>query len=130
MYSVSVFGSFFIPYTSYIQCPPKVWRQSYRKCSKLCCYYIFICIRTKQKHHVNDFYMMFKLYINAKQTCEGIVKIYLCLMFLKFQKHKCFHKINIGCNGTKNNLTFSRAYEPLTIVKLKILYNISLSSYS
>jgi len=33
----------------------------------------------------------------------------------------CFHKINIGCNGTENNHTFSRACEPLTIVKLKIL---------
>ena len=48
-----------------------------------------------------------------------------CLMFLKFQKHICFHKINIGCNGTENNHTFSRACEPLTIVKLKILYKIS-----
>jgi len=48
----------------------------------------------------------------------------LCLMFLKFQKHICFHKINIECNGTENNHTFSRACEPLTIVKLKILYKI------
>ena len=33
-------------------------------------------------------------------------------------------KINIGCNGTENNHTFSRACEPLTIVKSKILYKI------
>ena len=38
----------------------------------------------------------------------------LCLMFLKFQKHiLCFHKINIECNGTENNHTFSRACEPI-----------------
>ena len=42
-----------------------------------------------------------KLFINAQHTCEGIVEIYLCLMFLKFQKHKCFPKITIGCKGTK-----------------------------
>ena len=48
-----------------------------------------------------------------------------CLMFLKFQKHICFHKINIECNGTENNHIFSRACETLAIVKLKILYKIS-----
>jgi len=57
------------------------------------------------------------------------VKVFLkyisCLMFLKFQKHISFHKIYIGCNWTGNNHTFSRACEPLTIVKLKILYKIS-----
>jgi len=37
----------------------------------------------------------------------------------------CFHKINIGCNRTENNNTFSWACEPLTIVKLKIIYKIS-----
>jgi len=40
---------------------------------------------------------------------------------LKFQKHVCVHKINIGCNGTETNRTVSRACEPLTIVKLKII---------
>jgi len=46
-------------------------------------------------------------------------------MFLKFQKQKCFHKINIGCNGTEINHTFSRACEQLNIVKSKILNKIS-----
>jgi len=41
-----------------IQCPPKVWRQSYRNCSVLCCYNIYICIRTKQNKDVNDFYII------------------------------------------------------------------------
>ena len=59
-----------------------------------------------------------------------LLKYVSCLMFLKFQKHKSFHKINIGCNGTKNYHTFSRAREPLTIVKMKVLYNICFSSYS
>ena len=30
-----------------------------------------------------------------------LLKYVSCLMCLKFQKHKSFHKINIGCNGTK-----------------------------
>ena len=38
-----------------------------------------------------------------------------------------FHKINIGCYGTENNHTFSRACESLIIVKLKILYKITSS---
>ena len=29
-----------------------------------------------------------------------------CLMFLKFQKHLCYDKINIGCNGTKKKHFF------------------------
>ena len=59
-----------------------------------------------------------------------LLKYILWLMFLKFQNHICFHKINIGCNGTENNHTFSRACEPPTIVKLKILHKICSSSYS
>jgi len=38
-----------------------------------------------------------------------LLKYILLLMFLKFQNHMCFQKINIGCNGTENNHTFSRA---------------------
>ena len=58
------------------------------------------------------------------------VKVFLkyisCLMFLKFQKHICFHKINIGCNGTFDYMyhTFSKACEPHTMVKLKFLFKI------
>ena len=54
-----------------------------------------------------------------------LLKYISCLNFLKFQKHICFNKINIGCYGTENNHTFSRACDPLTIVKLKIYYKIS-----
>jgi len=52
------------------------------------------------------------------------------LMFLKFQIEKCCHKITIGCNGTENNHTFSRACDSLTFDKLKILYKISKITYS
>jgi len=52
------------------------------------------------------------------------------LMFLKFQKEKWCDKINIGCNATENNHTFSRACDSLTFVKLKILYKISKFTYS
>ena len=48
-----------------------------------------------------------------------LLKYVSCLMFLKFQKHKSFHKINIGFNGTKNYQTFLRACEPLTNFKIE-----------
>jgi len=60
----------------YIQCPPKVWRQSYRNCSVLCCDNIYICIRIMQKKDVNCFLHNVKLYINAQHTCECFVEIY------------------------------------------------------
>jgi len=43
---------------------------------------------------------------------EAIFEIYIMAVVLKFQKHVCVHKINIGCNGTENNHTASRAFEP------------------
>ena len=49
---------------------------SYRNCSVLCCYYIYICVRIKQNNNVNDFTYIVKLYINTQQTCEGNVEIY------------------------------------------------------
>jgi len=60
-----------------------------------------------------------------------LLKYISCLMFLKFQKHVglCFFytKLTLDVMGQK---FFSRACEPLTIVKLKSLYKFSLSSYS
>ena len=38
-----------------IQCPQKVWRQSYRNFLVLCCYSIYILIKIRQKNKVNDF---------------------------------------------------------------------------
>jgi len=67
------------------------------------------------------------LYINAQQTYEGIVKIYFMPDVSEIPETDMFHKINIGCYGTENNHTFSRACESLIIVKLKILYKITSS---
>ena len=69
------------------------------------------------------------MYINAQQTREGIVEIYF-MPDVSENPETCrpmffLHKINIGCNGTENNNTFLNACEPLTIVKIKILYKIS-----
>jgi len=59
------------------------------------------------------------LWINAQQTCEGIVEMNFMQDVSEIpETWLCFHKINIGCNGTENNHTFSWAYEPLTIKKL------------
>jgi len=53
------------------------------------------------------------LYINAQQTHEGNVEIYFMPDVSEIPEPLWFHKINIGCNGTENNHTFSRACEPL-----------------
>ena len=45
---------------------------------------------------------------------EATFEIYIMAVVLKFQKYVCVHKINIGCNGTENNRTVSRACEPYT----------------
>ena len=50
--SVPAFSSF------EIQCPPKVWRQSYKNCSILCYYNIYISVKIKQNNDVNYFYIM------------------------------------------------------------------------
>jgi len=41
-----------------------------------------------------------------------LLKYISCLMFLKFQKHICFHKIYIGCNGNEYNQELVN-YSPL-----------------
>ena len=56
---------------------------------------------------------------------KALLKYISCRMFLKFQKHIRFYKINIGCNGTEKNPTLSQ--EPVNhipIDKLKILYKL------
>jgi len=110
----SIFG--YIMNIQHIQCPPKVGRQSFRNCSILCCYNIYICIRIKQNNDVNDFFHHTKMYINVQQTCDGIVEIYFMPEVSEIQKHillLCFHKINIGCNRTENYHTISRTTYPL-----------------
>jgi len=51
------------------------------------------------------------------------------LMFLKFQREKCCHRINIGCNGTEHNHTFSIACDSLTFVKVKIIKLVKLPNH-
>jgi len=70
--------------TSMIQCPPKVWRQSYRNCLILCCYNIYWnwakywCKWFLHRLKLNCSYML-------SRHAECIVKIYLlCLMILNF----------------------------------------------
>ena len=98
--------------SSEIQWPPKVWRQSYRNCSILCYYNIYICIRIRQNNDVNAFYIMLNCtYIDSRHA-EGIVRIYIMLDVSEILRNIiCCHKINIGCKGTENNHTFSRACE-------------------
>jgi len=57
----------------------------------------------------------------VQQTCDGIVEIYVMPDVSEIPETYMFPQNYIGCNGTESNHTFSRACEPLTIVKLKIL---------
>jgi len=36
-----------------------------------------------------------------RRQVKILLKYISCLMFLKFQKYVCFHKFNIGGNGTE-----------------------------
>ena len=67
-----------------IQCPPKVWRQSYRNCSVLCCYNIYISVRTKQNNNVNYFYIMLNCTFMHSRHLKVMLKYISCLVFLKF----------------------------------------------
>jgi len=51
---------------------------------------------------------------------EAIFGIYIMAVVLKFPKHACVPEINIGCNGTENNRTVSRACEPCRPTHCKI----------
>ena len=87
---------------------------------------------------ISGFTVVFYDHIKYMYKNEDLISLHLKfiymyssrLMFLKFQRKKCCHKINIGCNGTENNHTFLRACDSLTFVKLKILYKISEFTYS
>ena len=85
------------------------------KCySILCCYNIYISINIKKNNNVNDFYILLNCTYMHSRHAEAICEIYIMAVVLKFQKHVCVHKINIGCNRTENKRTVSRACEPCT----------------
>ena len=62
----------------------------------------------------NDFYIIFNCTYMHSRHAEAIFEIYIMAVVLKIQKYVCVHNINIGCNGTENNRTVSRACEPCT----------------
>jgi len=53
---------------------------------------LYICIRIKQNNDENDFLHNIKLYINAHQTCKGIVKIYFMFDVSEIQETYTFQQ--------------------------------------
>ena len=73
---------------------------------------------------------MFNCTYMHSRHAEAIFEFYIMPVLLKFRKHICFTKINIGFNGTESYHTFSRACEQCTHCKIENPLKLSESSYS